>query len=953
MNEQKVSHFRTWKSGKKWIYAGAVITALSIGGLVSNFIPGNQSVLIAHADTVGQTATITYWATDTTKTSYSAWVWNADGSGKWVVLNAVGNGAYTGTFTTGDGDTALDIIITPESDWNAGQSPTISTTIATSGNSQVAINQNYSAYAVTTTPTLSAPTDNPISGTIGTPVQVDTTPAITDPNKMGIGTVTSVTVSGPSTSSIQEQNITADGTFTPDVAGQYTITYNYGYTNLDTTTSTTSATTTINVTGDIVNTITTGTAPLVTEQNTVDLSAVATGTTDSNADVTPDIRSVVFTPTGSTTSQTIAVISGTTYKFPSVGTYTVTYEDATGATSTLTGTVEPAPSYFTSTGASDTATVGDSLDVTSYQTLINPDNTAVSINDATITVTGPDDSSSYSESQTLDVADGQTIFTPDVAGTYTINYSYVDATSTTQKSQEVITVNDAPTLNIDDNFQSQQNINADESGKAVFNPITQGVTVTDASNSNPTPTVIITDNNDSTYTPLIPNTDGTYTLTTNGNTMESYTVEYSYDGLDNTVWQTINVLQNGLSVPVITVNSSRTVNVNSLVSDTQNLSITDSSGNQVSIPDALADGSLIISVYDSAGNPVDVDSVGNFIPDLIGNYTVYFDYTDTNTAMSATEVIEQVVVNPKVTAPADITEKLTGSGSRLIFTPDPTEVTVDDPQNTDTSDPDYDYGSVSLGDAEGENIITISSDNTDDNASVIDNGEGTYSLTAGTYTVTYTYTAYDPNNPWQPVTVTVTQNITVLPMNDSTGGGSDSSIGGSTGGSSNSSTGKNTTSTTQRGQVISQNGSIVTVTGTGANRGIILKVQNLTIPVGAPWSAIKSWIVGTDSGSRISFSQLKIIYNDVNTKVPGIYHITFCYGDPVQITATVTVKGKPTSLRSLSNNSISTKINNENNKLPITGQKTQNILTIVGIFATVFAAILAYFENHRKKDILN
>ncbi|MGL3799276.1 hypothetical protein ACWYXF_17115, partial [Lactiplantibacillus plantarum] len=100
-------------------------------------------------------------------------------------------------------------------------------------------------YATSVVPTISAPTNAPTSGIVGTLVTLNGANAvITDPSKMASGAISSVTVTDPNGVTT---TASAD-TFTPKIPGQYTLTYNYSYTNLDNTTSTVSANSTIQVT---------------------------------------------------------------------------------------------------------------------------------------------------------------------------------------------------------------------------------------------------------------------------------------------------------------------------------------------------------------------------------------------------------------------------------------------------------------------------------------------------------------------------------------------------------------------------------------------------------------------------------------------------------------------------------------------------------------------------------
>ncbi|MFZ2576087.1 MAG: BspA family leucine-rich repeat surface protein [Lactococcus hircilactis] len=173
------------------------------------------------------------------------------------------------------------------------------------------------------------------------------------------------------------------------------------------------------------------------------------------------------------------------------------------------------------------------------------------------------------------------------------------------------------------------------------------------------------------------------------------------------------------------------------------------------------------------------------------------------------------------------------------------------------------------------------------------------------------------------------------------------------------------------GQTTTTNWMTVTTTGTGTNAGIVLNAKNLIFPAGTAWSAVKSYISGTDKGKTIDFNQLKIISNDVNPNVPGIYHITFCYGDPVTITATVTVysssskmgNNRPTTGQTLKNTTsvktmayaptkpspVATQMNTTKN-LPTTGDKSDESLLVLGMGLLAMTTFTFLYSGFKRKN---
>lgn len=753
-SQMKQTHFRAWKSGKIWLYGAVTLTVLGLGVAGPTTFFGTSTTLVAHADTTSaQNATITFWpSTAYTGQQLYAYVWGT------------GNTAYDGQFvplSIGSADSvtlsnlstsSMGIIITTTNDWSTAQKlnaggADIMVPMTAGHSVQIGINQQGTLYATSVVPTISAPTNAPTSGIGGTLVTLNGANAvITDPSKMGSGAISSITVTDPNGVTT---TASAD-TFTPKIPGQYTLTYNYSYTNLDNTTSTVSANSTIQVTAENANTITTTSGPDLTQGQAIDLSAngntMKSYVSDSNSSVTPSIQSVSWTPTGSTTAQTITANADGTYTFPSAGTYTVIYTDGTGATGTVDGTVLAQPASFTTVTDADTKiAVGNTVDAANYYRLIDPNNSAINISNATISVTGPD------SSDFTGAAISGTQFIPDVEGDYTINYSYVDGTGAEQKASQIITVVGGPKLNADESFEYQKTVNADGTGIYTYNPQTQGVTVTDPENDKALPSVTIYDVDNYGTTPLTANTDGTYNLTPagtadeTGSTSGTYYVTWAYPGAEQPSWdmQTVTVLSAGQVQPVIIVPAQSNVNVGSTVDTTQGLTMKNSANENLrtdEIKTALANGDLTISLTDPSGNNSTLTD-GIFSATDIGYYDITFDYTDPVTGLSAVEQYGVVVSQPTTNTETDI---ISNGSTTYTYSPN--------------------SGNVALTGGNSANLTTVNqiTDSKGISYGTVDENDGVSSadLSIGSYTVEWQYTYTDVND--NVVSIPVSQTVNVI-----------------------------------------------------------------------------------------------------------------------------------------------------------------------------------------------
>jgi LPXTG-motif cell wall-anchored protein len=763
---------RRWKKVKTGLYITAVVAAMSAGALIPEAFENlDQNVSVVHADPTATSKITVYVAASAVPSGHAvyAWAWNSSyGGGEAIelTLNSAGT-EYVGTLGN-DASSSLGFLLVQSDDtsangvtswpdgWNDSASSKLansaqwgsSGTALPSGNSFLYVDS--SSYKIVSKPSITAPNEL-TEGTADDSYDLTAVaPTISDSNNLGNGTVSSYTITGPSGSKFQSTNAT-DSSFTPDVPGLYTITYNYDYTNPDETTGNVSDSVTLQVASQNPNTITTvNPGPDITELTATDLSATAQKVVDQangdNATEVPTIQSVKFTAANSSTEQTITADSAGKYTFPTAGTYTVKYTDSTGAIGKMTGKVVAQPATFaTVASAKTTAVVGSGFDTADLETLTDPNDSSASISNATVKVTGPTDSQ-FAAGITLD--SGTTSFTPDVAGTYTIDYSYVDGTGTTQTATQMITADPQPTLNTDASFTADLTVTADDNGTSNYDPTAQGVFVDDERNSDAQPDVTVTPD-DGDGTALTANADGTYNLTAG----ESYTVEWSYDSADpSTIDQYVTVKSANQDTPTVTAPLTATTAPDESYDLLNDVTIKDSTGETVDTTTTLQDYDLTLSVFDPTGNFVDVNDDGTFTPTMNGYYTATYDYTDPTTGAYADKASSTILVEPTVTAPADQTTTL--SGTQKTYTFNPAKVTVDDPLATDSTADNYDYG-------DPDSVVAIVTDAAGNTLTV--NSAGSYDLAVGKYLVAYTYTWYDPNEGGIAVEDTATQTITVAP----------------------------------------------------------------------------------------------------------------------------------------------------------------------------------------------
>jgi hypothetical protein len=769
LHGNKTAHFRMWKSGKAWLFGAALLVTLSGAGFLpqtlgivqpksiyADTLATNTLTIMVPASSVpaGASAYIWQWGTLSPANSYQALTLNSSGT-YWVGTFSPAAGA---SFIAGYSANA----IAGSTSWDNGFTKlTGDTSLSSSQSAPVLELVENGASMALTIPVLTASALP--AGTVGVPYDLSATPAtLTDPSHLGAGVVTSYSITGPSGTTF------SGATFTPDASGQYTVTYTYAYTTPAGTAENVTTTATVQVGTPNHNTITTpASGPTFNQLAPTDLSASAQGVTDSGAE-TPTIQSVSFTPDGSSTPQTLSADASGKYTFPNKGSYSITYTDSTGATGVLSGNVAALPAIFTPvSGASTTGALNASFDTASLVTLTDPNNKAITTANARIKVTGPSNSQ-FSGGIVLSADSTQ--FTPDVSGTYTVDYAYVDGTGTTQTTRQTITIGAQPTLNASGNFENSIVVSADTSGNVAYDSTVQGVSVTDETAPLATPTVTLVNTADQTQTPLVANAGGTYTLNVPaGDVLAQYLVQWSYpNAAPSSIEQSVTVLANGYTLPLIAATSNSNIAVNAVFDPKNGLTVTDSTKTPVDAVTALADGTLTIEVYDPAGAPVSLAADSTFIPEMIGNYSVVYTYTDpatgllaltTSTVMSLPTgiagTLTENLAQPETAytfAPSALTKTGTAGAQTTYTDANGLTVSVVDPQNTlAPTDSNFDNGTLVF-----DSVVDDASGN-----AIAPSADGTYLLAPGTYTPTYTYTAHDPNNGQLPLSVQIAGKLVI------------------------------------------------------------------------------------------------------------------------------------------------------------------------------------------------
>ncbi|GHU37047.1 hypothetical protein FACS1894193_01550 [Bacilli bacterium] len=427
--------------------------------------------------------------------------------------------------------------------------------------------------------------------------------------------------------------------------------------------------------------------------------------------------------------------------------------------------------YFTSLTPAGTSTgqVGTALDAASLQTLVDPNNSAVSITNATITVTDstgnsiPLDGSYQGHYWVLG-----TTFTPSYADIYTITYSYTNQSGTVQTATQTVNVLPAPTIDASGIPMSADGtntlvVNADASGSYHFNPsisitgINQGYDI----DGNPVATVIYmpvtytdpaTGVTDSSQFPV----GGMLVLDSDGNdvdpatlTIGTYTVEWQYAGANGTAVMVIQILPAGKVAPTISANqydlvpSGQTVDLNLASSDgAAYVSLTDSNGQAVDLVSALADGSLTIAVTDPFGASVGLTGT-SFTTSLNGYYSINYDYTDPTTGLSISAQ-GSIFVQPQVIAP-DASGLQAGKDTFIFDTPQ-----VVDAENGGKTDgtgyvrnPNYVGYDTNVSDGNMSDAGNFTSKTLTDASGNVILPANFDKLQAGTYTATYVYSYSD------------------------------------------------------------------------------------------------------------------------------------------------------------------------------------------------------------------
>ncbi|MDR0299126.1 MAG: type I pullulanase [Streptococcaceae bacterium] len=232
------SHYRSWKSGKTWLYASTALAALTFTAATPEVI--NQFTnwtLVAAADTIAPSVQVNYTAPASQTTAPYAYVWGtgttADGNFNNMTLATGTTNQYQTTIPDVKTPTDVGVIVTTTNDWSTAQKlngdvngdgtagDDIKATVATGTSEQININsaglptdKSYNEISITV-PTITTATVNQA---------VNLSATINNPSQLTPSTGLSISVNGAALTTDPSQ-------FTPTSAGTYTVDYSYGYTS--------------------------------------------------------------------------------------------------------------------------------------------------------------------------------------------------------------------------------------------------------------------------------------------------------------------------------------------------------------------------------------------------------------------------------------------------------------------------------------------------------------------------------------------------------------------------------------------------------------------------------------------------------------------------------------------------------------------------------------------------
>lgn len=608
--ESKNTHFRTWKSGKIWLYGAAVLVVATIGS--GSFV---------HADTTTQ-ASATVVSTASAQTSSSS----------------VSSAATSGSSTQNAVLTSSSAIPNVKSANILTSSSTPTTTTASS----------TKTVAVTSIAQVSAPSN--AIGKIGTAYNLQNGVSATDATGKVVAfsqlTVTVFDGNG--------RAVTTNGaSFTPSYGGDYSV--NYSYVDKATGKTVTAVT---NVSVPIYSTpsISSPSDAVGTVGVAFDLSKGVSGTNASGQALAySDLSVEVYDSNGNN-----VVISGDTFTPTVGGDYLISYsytDPVTGvsvsASQSLSVPIQ-GNTPMISAPSQGTANVGDSYDVSKGVTLTASDGTTLPFSDLTVGVyalygntslsdliNNPDDVD-WSNSEAINLNADGTSFTPTDDGLYFITYSYTDpATGDSEIASQVVSVPKTQVASLTVPGSNQGKVNTaydvskgvsgtDSLGNAISYADMQVTVTGPAANAQP-----VNLNGATSFTP-----------TTSG----LWVVDYTYtDSAGVTANNTQLVHVPYTATPSITTPSNSIGNIGQTFDVSQGVSATDSDGN------ALDFANLTLNGFGADGNEITFAGM-TFTPQTEGDYEISYTYTDPVTGATAwaiRDVLVPYTTTPSITVPSD------------------------------------------------------------------------------------------------------------------------------------------------------------------------------------------------------------------------------------------------------------------------------------------------------------
>ncbi|MCL2113135.1 MAG: KxYKxGKxW signal peptide domain-containing protein [Streptococcaceae bacterium] len=606
--ESKNTHFRTWKSGKIWLYGAAVLVVAMIG-----------SGSLVHADTTTQ-ASETVVSTLPAQTSSSS----------------VSSASISTSSTQTTASTSSSVIPNVKSANILTSSSTSTTATSTK------------TVAVTSIAQVSAPSN--AIGKIGTAYNLQNGVSATD----ATGKVVSFSQLTVTVFDGNGKVVTTNGTnFTPTYGGDYSVNYSY----VDKVTGkTVTAVTDVSVPSYSTPSISSPSDAVGTVGVAFDLSKGVSGTNASGTALAYSDLSVEVTDSNGND----VVTSGDTFTPTVGGDYSISYSytdpvtgSAVSASQSLSVPIQGNTPTI-SAPSEGTANVGDSYDVSKGVTLTASDGTPLPFSDLAVDVyalygnmslsdliNNPDDVD-YSNSESIDLNADGTSFTPTDDGLYFITYSYTDpATGDTEFASQVVSVPKTQVASITVPQSNQGKVNT-------AYDVSKGVSGTDSlGNAISYADMQVTVTGPATNAqPVNLNGATSFTPTTSG----LWIVDYTYtDSAGVTAHNTQLVHIAYTATPSITAPSNSIGSIGQTFDVSQGVSATDSDGNALDFADLTLNG------FGADGNEITFAGT-SFTPQTEGDYEIFYTYTDPVTGATAwaiRDVLVPYTTTPSITVPSD------------------------------------------------------------------------------------------------------------------------------------------------------------------------------------------------------------------------------------------------------------------------------------------------------------